>query len=110
MERPFTTSGDDAQTAEQPPTPGPEIQPVKSNERIVPANGVELCVQTFGDPADSPILLIAGAVCSWTGRRKASASGWGTSKGGIKAHRSRNLGAAAKVLEQWSRICLRRYQ
>jgi pimeloyl-ACP methyl ester carboxylesterase len=31
---------------------------------IVPANGVDLCVQTFGDRADSPILLIAGAACS----------------------------------------------
>ncbi len=29
-------------------------------ERIVEANGVELCTETFGDPADPPILLIMG--------------------------------------------------
>jgi pimeloyl-ACP methyl ester carboxylesterase len=58
------TDGDDAQAPEQPPTPGPEIRPVKSNERIVPANGVDLCVQTFGDSADFPILLIAGGASS----------------------------------------------
>lgn len=32
-------------------------------ERVL-ANGVELCVQTFGQPADSALLLIAGAECS----------------------------------------------
>lgn len=31
-----------------------------SAERIVPVNGAELCVQTFGDPGDPAILLIAG--------------------------------------------------
>jgi pimeloyl-ACP methyl ester carboxylesterase len=37
-------------------------------ERIVHANGVELCVETFGDPADPAILLIHGAgstMLSW---------------------------------------------
>jgi pimeloyl-ACP methyl ester carboxylesterase len=29
-------------------------------ERIVQANGAELCVETFGDPADPALLLIAG--------------------------------------------------
>jgi pimeloyl-ACP methyl ester carboxylesterase len=29
-------------------------------ERIVEANGVELCTEAFGDPADPPILLIMG--------------------------------------------------
>lgn len=29
-------------------------------ERLIEANGVELCTETFGDPADPPILLIAG--------------------------------------------------
>jgi pimeloyl-ACP methyl ester carboxylesterase len=29
-------------------------------ERIVEANGVELCTESFGDPADQPILLIMG--------------------------------------------------
>jgi pimeloyl-ACP methyl ester carboxylesterase/DNA-binding transcriptional ArsR family regulator len=32
--------------------------------RIVQANGVDLCVETFGDRADPPILLIAGAAGS----------------------------------------------
>jgi pimeloyl-ACP methyl ester carboxylesterase len=35
-----------------------------SGERIVEANGVPLCVETFGDPADPAILLIAGAAMS----------------------------------------------
>lgn len=37
-------------------------------ERIVEANGVELCVETFGDPADPAILLIHGVgstMLSW---------------------------------------------
>jgi pimeloyl-ACP methyl ester carboxylesterase len=29
-------------------------------ERMVEANGVELCVESFGDPADAPILLVMG--------------------------------------------------
>jgi pimeloyl-ACP methyl ester carboxylesterase len=33
---------------------------VMSVERIVPANGVELCTQTFGDPGDPAVLLIGG--------------------------------------------------
>ena len=39
-----------------------------TSERIVHANGVDLCVETFGDPADPAILLIAGAsgsMLSW---------------------------------------------
>ena len=40
---------------------GSEPPPRESNERIVQANGVELCVETFGEPADPAILLIAGA-------------------------------------------------
>jgi pimeloyl-ACP methyl ester carboxylesterase len=35
-----------------------------SQPRTVLANGVELCVQTFGDPASPAILLIAGAASS----------------------------------------------
>jgi pimeloyl-ACP methyl ester carboxylesterase len=35
-----------------------------SSERIVRANGVNLCVETFGDPAAASILLIAGAAGS----------------------------------------------
>ena len=30
------------------------------SERFVQANGVELCTEPFGDPADPPILLIMG--------------------------------------------------
>jgi pimeloyl-ACP methyl ester carboxylesterase len=29
-------------------------------ERIIEANGVELCAESFGDPGDSPILLVMG--------------------------------------------------
>ena len=35
-----------------------------SGERILRANGVDLCVETFGDDADPAILLIAGATSS----------------------------------------------
>ena len=35
-----------------------------ANEKIVRASWVELCVRTFGDPADPPILLIHGAATS----------------------------------------------
>jgi pimeloyl-ACP methyl ester carboxylesterase len=37
---------------------------VASSPRMVVANGVELCVQTFGDPASPAILLIAGLASS----------------------------------------------
>jgi pimeloyl-ACP methyl ester carboxylesterase len=39
-----------------------------TSERIVRANGVDLCLETFGDPTDPAILLIAGAggsMLSW---------------------------------------------
>jgi pimeloyl-ACP methyl ester carboxylesterase len=29
-------------------------------ERMIEANGVELCVESFGDPADAPVLLVMG--------------------------------------------------
>src|ERR671931_2234799 len=29
-------------------------------ERMIEANGVELCAEPFGDPADPPILLVMG--------------------------------------------------
>jgi pimeloyl-ACP methyl ester carboxylesterase len=35
-----------------------------SNERILNVDGVDLCVETFGDPTDAAILLIAGAQAS----------------------------------------------
>ena len=37
-------------------------------ERIVRANGVDLCVEAFGDPADAAILLLHGtgsSMISW---------------------------------------------
>src|SRR5436309_14674537 len=38
-----------------------------SNDRMVRANGVDLCVEMFGDRADSAILLIHGAAASMRG-------------------------------------------
>ena len=38
--------------------------PMRPNERIVQANGVDLCIEAFGDPADPAILLIGGAAAS----------------------------------------------
>ena len=58
------TNSDNAQAPEQPPTLGPEIRPMEPNERIIRANGVDLCVQTFGDRAAPPILLIMGGASS----------------------------------------------
>src|SRR5918992_628937 len=63
-ERPVMTNTDIGQAPEQPPTPGPESRPMKPNERIIRVNGVDLCVQTFGDRADPPILLIMGGASS----------------------------------------------
>src|SRR5918993_1217452 len=63
-ERPLMTNTDNGQAPEQPPTPGPEIRPMEPNERIIRANGVDLCVQTFGDRAAPPILLIMGGASS----------------------------------------------
>jgi hypothetical protein len=31
------------------------------NDRIAAVNGVEICIESFGDPNDSPLLLIMGA-------------------------------------------------
>ena len=31
-----------------------------SQPTVVAANGIELCHQTFGDPADPPLLLVMG--------------------------------------------------
>lgn len=35
-----------------------------TGETMVPANGVDLCVETFGEPSDPPVLLIAGGASS----------------------------------------------
>ncbi|HEX3732270.1 MAG TPA: alpha/beta hydrolase [Mycobacteriales bacterium] len=35
------------------------------NERIVRANGVELCVEAFGDPVDPTLLLTGSSMLSW---------------------------------------------
>jgi pimeloyl-ACP methyl ester carboxylesterase len=58
------TISDNAQAPEQPPTPAPEVRPMEPNERIIRANGIDLCLQTFGDRADPPILLIMGGASS----------------------------------------------
>jgi pimeloyl-ACP methyl ester carboxylesterase len=52
---------------ERPPTSSRNVQPSVSDETIVQANGVDLCVQTLGDPADPAILLIHGAATSMHG-------------------------------------------
>jgi pimeloyl-ACP methyl ester carboxylesterase len=46
---------------EQRPALGSEVWRTEPNEKILRANGVNLCVETFGDPADPAILLIHGA-------------------------------------------------
>ena len=33
-------------------------------ERMIQANGVELCTEPFGDPADRPVLLVQGVGAS----------------------------------------------
>jgi pimeloyl-ACP methyl ester carboxylesterase len=37
---------------------------VVMTERLVPVDGAELCVETFGDPADPAVLLVSGAAAS----------------------------------------------
>jgi len=37
---------------------------METSERIVKANGVDICVETFGRPTDPPILLVQGAAAS----------------------------------------------
>jgi len=49
---------------ERLPIPGPELWSMEPNERIIRANGVDLCVQTFDNSADPAILLIGGAASS----------------------------------------------
>jgi pimeloyl-ACP methyl ester carboxylesterase len=34
------------------------------DERLLPINGIELCIQAFGDPAAPALLLIGGAEAS----------------------------------------------
>ena len=41
-------------------SPNCERGGVKLVERMIELSGVELCTETFGDPADSPILLVMG--------------------------------------------------
>ncbi len=38
---------------------------MEANERIVRANGVDLCVETFGDTADPAVLLAGTSMLSW---------------------------------------------
>src|ERR687894_833413 len=58
--RPLMTDSDNGQAPEQPPV----IRPMEPNERMIRANGVDLCIQTFGERADPPILLITGGASS----------------------------------------------
>jgi pimeloyl-ACP methyl ester carboxylesterase len=51
--------------SDRPPAPGPERRPERTSERIVRANGVELCVETFGKPADPAILLVGTSMLTW---------------------------------------------
>jgi pimeloyl-ACP methyl ester carboxylesterase len=41
-----------------------QLRQMGANERIVQANEVDICVETFGDPRDRAILLISGAAAS----------------------------------------------
>ncbi len=50
---------------DRPPPSGPEVRPLAANERIVRANGVDLCVETFGDAADPAILLVGTSMLTW---------------------------------------------
>ncbi len=34
-------------------------------EKLITANGVDLCTETFGDPADTPMLLIGNTMLTW---------------------------------------------
>lgn len=34
-------------------------------EKFIKTNGVELCAETFGDPADAPILLVGNTMLTW---------------------------------------------
>lgn len=43
------------------------VQTAMQRERIVAANGVDLCVERFGDPTDPPMLLIGNSKLSWDG-------------------------------------------
>jgi pimeloyl-ACP methyl ester carboxylesterase len=43
---------------------GPASRDSSVAERIVEANGVELCTESFDDPLDPPILLIMGVGAS----------------------------------------------
>lgn len=48
---------------------------MRSGERMVRTNGVDLCVETFGDPGDPAILLIMGAGASMLGMSMGTAIG-----------------------------------
>jgi pimeloyl-ACP methyl ester carboxylesterase len=61
-------NGDNARVPEQQPLgPAPEVRSPASEERLLRTNGVDLCVQTFGDSGDPAILLIHGATTSMLG-------------------------------------------
>src|ERR671910_1518809 len=42
----------------------PRREATSVSERLIEANGVELCTEPFGDPTDPPILLVMGTGAS----------------------------------------------
>ncbi len=54
-------------SGERANTLDPRPRSFKSEEQMIHANGVELCVQSFGDPDNPAILLIHGAATSMYG-------------------------------------------
>lgn len=64
MSTPFPNS-DDTRLPEQSATPETEVRPMAAGGRIVWAGGVDICTETFGDPADPAILLVGNSMLSW---------------------------------------------
>ncbi|MGH2558263.1 MAG: alpha/beta fold hydrolase [Thermomicrobiales bacterium] len=54
-------------STDRSPAPSATARSLAADEQIVRANGVDLCVQTFGDPACPAIILISGAAASMLG-------------------------------------------
>src|ERR1700683_4765736 len=42
-----------------------QFMPRTEREMRITVNGVELCVETFGNPADPPVLLVGVTMLSW---------------------------------------------
>src|ERR1700758_4929080 len=50
-------------------------QPRKDLVKRINVNGVELCVETFGDPSDPPVLLVGVTMLSWPDELGAALAG-----------------------------------